>query len=93
MKFHDSSGNEITRSWGDHWPSCERCREVSLEKSATFANACAEGSPLLMEELTKRQAPVEKQKRKEVEDWAKARGTFKMGKSSGVPTKYVEEND
>lgn len=66
------------RFWGDHWPACEECRTVDLDKSASLANACAEGAPLLMEELAKRQAPVVRKKAAEVKEWAKKAGVFKL---------------
>ena len=73
-------GKEVTVIvlWGDHWPGCAKCREVSFEKTASFVNACAEGSALLSEELVKRQAPVEAKKKAEVLDWAKRAGVFKI---------------
>jgi len=91
MKLHGPRGEETIVTWGDHWPGCEECRAVEIERSATFANACAQGSPLLIEELAKRQAPVATQKRKEVEEWAKKAGVFKMGGSQSIPMKYVED--
>jgi hypothetical protein len=63
--------------WADHYPGCEKCRGVDLEKTASYVNACAEGSPLLMEELTKRQSPIVRQKAQEVKDWARKAGVFK----------------
>lgn len=62
--------------WNDHWPSCEKCREVDLEKSASFVKACATGSQLINEEMIKRQAPVVRQKRKEEREWAQRAGVF-----------------
>lgn len=91
MKFRDSHGQDVIVTWGDHWPGCDKCREVVIEKSATFANACAQGSPLLMEELAKRQAPAESAKRKAVEEWATKAGTFIKSKAKNVPMKYKEE--
>ena len=69
--------NFINVYWGDHYPSCEKCREVDLEKSATFANACAEGSPLLAEEMIKRQRHLQQEKERAVRAWAKKAGVFK----------------
>lgn len=63
--------------WGDHWPGCEKCRSVDLDKSASFVHACVMGSQLINEEMVKRQAPIVKQKREEVRKWAEAAG-FKM---------------
>jgi hypothetical protein len=57
---------------------CEQCKGVDLAKPATFAMACAEGSPLLMEELVKIQAPAEREKKEKVREWAKKAGVFKM---------------
>lgn len=63
--------------WGDHRPLCKSgCQEVDIERSATFVRACAEGSALLMEELKKRQAPVVREKAKQVEKWAQQTGVF-----------------
>lgn len=92
MKLYGTKGEEVVILWGDHQPSCETCREVDLSRSATFAKACAQGSPLLMEELAKRQAPIVAKKRKEVEEWAKERGTFIKSKvkDARVITKYKE---
>lgn len=72
----DSGGKEVF--WGDHQPGCEHCREVSPDSPATFAHACVLGSQLLKEELEKRQAPIEKQKRQEVKAWATKAGVFKI---------------
>ena len=94
MKFieHTRNGDEVRIvNWGDHWPGCDKCRTVTIDKPATLANACAQGSPLLMEELAKRQAPEVKKQAAEVKAWAEKAGTFKMGKSSGVPMRYVED--
>ena len=64
--------------WGDHWPACEKCRNVNLEKPATLANCCAQGAALINEELIKRQIPVVAQKKAEVRRWAEAAGCFKI---------------
>ena len=64
--------------WGDHWPGCDKCRQVDLEKSDSFTVACVTGSQLINEELVKRQAPIVKQKREEVRKWAEKAGVFKM---------------
>lgn len=85
MKFieHTANGNkEVIVKWGDHWPACEHCRTVDIDRSATFANACAQGSPLLMEELANRQAPVVRQKSAENKEWAKKAGTFVVDKAN-----------
>lgn len=86
MKFieRDQSGREqvVQVSWGDHRAGCAKCMDVDLAKSATFANACAQGSPLLMEALVNLQRPAEKQKADQVKDWAKSTGAFKT--SPGV---------
>lgn len=92
MKFYDSKGVETIITWGDHWPGYDKCREVSIEKSATFANVCAQGAPLLSKELVKRQAPAVKKKRSEVLGWAQKAGVFPMGKSANVKTKYTGES-
>lgn len=92
MKLIGSSG-EVIVTWSDHYPGCEKCREgVDLEKSSTFVNACAKGSRLVMEEMQKRQAPIEAQKRREVEKWAKEAGTFikHRVKDPRAITRYVE---
>lgn len=80
MKF--KTGDAIDKwkevTWSDHYPACEKCRNVDLEVTATFVNACAyPGAALLNEELAKRQAPIVAQKRKEVREWAKKTGVFK----------------
>lgn len=63
--------------WSDHASVCAKCRDVDVEQSATFVHACAEGSPLLMEELVKRQAPTVRASQAEVREWAKKAGVFK----------------
>ena len=92
MKYRDphSETGETIIFWGDHWPGCEKCREVDIEKSATFANACAQGSPLLMEELARRQAPKVAEKRKQEKEWAEKAGVFVTERSKIVPMKYKE---
>lgn len=94
MKLYGKDENgkvtETVITWSDHWPSCERCREVSIAKPSTFAGTCAQGAPLLMEELAKQQAPVEKQKTAAVRAWADKAGVFKMGSANTVTTKYKE---
>lgn len=67
-----------TVTWGGHSAFCEKCRGVDLENSATFINACAEGSPLLMEKLVALQAPFEAEKKRRVLEWAKKAGVFKI---------------
>ncbi len=62
--------------WGDHWPGCEKCRKVDVEKSVTFPYSCAQGAVLLAEELAKRQAPVVREKTAAVRQWAKETGGF-----------------
>jgi hypothetical protein len=65
-------------TWSDHLDGCEQCKGVDLSKTATFATACAEGSPLLMEKLVEIQAPAEREKKRQVEEWAKKAGVFKI---------------
>lgn len=61
--------------WGDHAPACERCREVDLQRPATFVHACAcPGAQLLDEVLRKRQAPVVRENAKQVREWAEKAG-------------------
>jgi hypothetical protein len=65
-------------SWGDHYAACAKCREVDLEKPASFVNACGyPGAALLNEELTRRQAPVVREKMAAVREWARKAGVFK----------------
>lgn len=92
MKLYGPKDEETIVTWGDHWPNCDKCREVSLEKSATFSNVCAQGAPLLSEELTKRQAPIVKAKTQAVKEWAGKAGVFPTGKSANVKTKYMGES-
>ena len=68
----------VTVRWIDHYPACDKCRNVNTAKSATFALACAEGSPLLMEHLVNLQRPAQKEKEREVKEWAKRAGVFKI---------------
>ena len=74
--------------WSDHVYSCKKCYNVKLESPATFAQTCAMGAPLLLEELAKRQAPVEKEKRKAIEQWAKDTGVFVTHRAKNTYTKY-----
>lgn len=64
-------------TWNDHRSQCAKCQEVILNQTASFALACAEGSPLLMEHLTKEQIPAQREKEKAVREWAKKTGVFK----------------
>lgn len=90
MKFLGSKQEDVVVVWGDHAPGCEKCRQVDLNKSASFAHACASpGAALLTEELRKRQAPIETEKRKENERWTRERGTFKVDKGSKPNMRYV----
>lgn len=93
MRLINHFGEDVIITWHDHAPSCEKCRSVDLEKSATFVHACAQGSQLVMEEMKKRQAPVEKQKRADEEKWAKERGVFikPRVKDARAITRYVED--
>ena len=76
--------------WSDHRHSCEKCQAVDIERTATIANVCAIGAPLLNEELAKLRAPVVKQKNKEVADWADKAGVFPTAKAKTVQVKYKE---
>ena len=82
MKFIEKyeHGRPVLREvfWSDHYPGCKHCREVDLAKPRTFSLACVLGSQLLNDELVKRQAPIVKQKRAEVLEWAKRAGVFKV---------------
>lgn len=90
MKFTDSRGNEQVVVWADHTRDCRKCCEVDVSSPRTFSLCCAQGAPLLMEELAKRQAPIESAKRKENEKWAQERGTFIKSrvKDARAITKY-----
>ena len=76
---HDQNGKPFFKqiSWSDHRHSCAKCQSVDLQRSATFALACAEGSPLLAEELVKMQMPAQQEKERVVREWAKKAGVFK----------------
>lgn len=63
--------------WGDHYYGCEKCREVDLDKPASFVAACPLGSRLINEELIKRQAPVVRENAQKVREWARKAGVFK----------------
>lgn len=69
---------DVNVRWSDHAPGCAACREVNIEQSITFPKACAEGSPLLMEELVRREAPNVRKNAKAVREWAEKTGVFKM---------------
>ena len=94
MKFssRDEQGKLLTIEvfWSDHRHSCEKCQAVDIERTATIANVCAIGAPLLNEELAKLRAPVVKQKNKEVADWADKAGVFIKPRVKDPHTKYVE---
>jgi len=79
---------ELEIKWGDHFPGCEKCRLLALNKPATFAQSCAQGAPLIMEHLAKVAAPEAAAKRKAVEEWAKERKTFVIDRPRKVTTKY-----
>lgn len=76
----DKQGKEYTVivKWDEHVAGCSKCQSVQFSSSASFVNACAEGSPLLMEELVKRQRPVQRKKDAEILEWAKKTGVFKV---------------
>lgn len=80
LKTGEVNGKPIfeTVTWGDHYPGCVKCREVDLDKSSSFVNACAQGSVLINEEMVKRQYPIVAAKRAEVLAWAKKAGVFKI---------------
>jgi hypothetical protein len=68
----------VVVNWSDRSSLCHKCGKVDVTKPATFVNACALGSPLLMEKAVEIQAPVEKEKKKQVREWAKKMGVFKL---------------
>lgn len=80
---------DVIVTWSDHLEVCKRCRDVEIEKSATFVKACVLGSNLLLEELAKRAAPAIKAKQEEVREQAEKAGVFKMGRAKNVHMKYV----
>lgn len=95
MKFRQPGGGYVEVTWSDHRAGCPKCSEVDPDKPASFVKACAVGSPLLMEDLKERQAPVERQKQTEVKEWAKQAGVFKVDAGLSKErvkaiTKYVE---
>lgn len=88
----DPNSDEVIKvvvTWNGHRYECMTCRDVDIEKSATYGQACVLGSKLIMEELVNRQRPTQAQKNKEVEEWAKKAGVFKVGKRLAFTTKYV----
>lgn len=68
----------VTVTWGDHYAGCSRCREVDLKSSATLVKACALGGELIKEEMAKIAALLEAKKKREVREWAKKAGVFKL---------------
>ena len=50
---------------------------VDIERTATIANVCEEGAPLLEEKLVDIQRPAQKEKAEAVRQWAKKAGVFK----------------
>lgn len=88
MKFINHHGEDVEIRWSDHRPGCAKCREVEIDSSATFSRSCAQGGVLLMEELKKRQAPVERAQRRAVEKWAEEAGTFIKSRATNVAMKY-----
>ena len=79
-KIRDQQGKEIlvTVTWEDHEAHCTKCQQVILDKTATYALACAEGSPLLAEKAVELQRPAETERKRKVLEWAKAAGVFKI---------------
>lgn len=82
--IRDHAGRKVTVTvrWKDHRADCAKCQQVDESRTATFVLACAEGSPLLMEHLVKLRRPEVKRKQKEVLEWAKAAGVFKISKGA-----------
>lgn len=78
MKLKNEKNDLVDVTWSDHAPGCAKCREVDLDRPASFAAACAQGSALLQEEMIRRQAPVVRQKSAEVRKWAEKTGVFKV---------------
>ena len=75
MKFYDKDGG-IEVVWSDHKYNCAKCSEVEIGNAATFVKSCAIGAQLIMEELKKQQAPIQREKDKKIEEQAKQAGTF-----------------
>ena len=94
MKFTslDERGNRVTVKvfWSDHRQGCEKCQAVDIEHTATVANVCAIGAPLLNEELAKLRAPVIKQRNKDIAAWASKAGVFPTARAKTVRVKYRE---
>jgi endogenous inhibitor of DNA gyrase (YacG/DUF329 family) len=94
MRLYGKDGEQLDVKWKDHRPKCPHCQNVDLEKPASFGRSCAQGGALLMEEMKKRQAPVERQKAAAEKEWAKERKTFVIDRASRSYvesiTKYVE---
>lgn len=75
MNFKHPNGGLQTVTWSDHYPGCSKCREVDLDKPATFVNACGfPCSALLGEEMKKRAAPIAAKKAAEIKAWATEAG-------------------
>ena len=73
----DGTPEFVNVTWSDHRIKCAKCQTVDIERTATIANACAEGAPLLAEKLVDIQRPAQKEKAEAVRQWAKKAGVFK----------------
>lgn len=85
---YDSNGlklKAINVFWKEHSFGCEKCRQVNLNKSATFSLSCAEGGPLLMEELKKRVLPEIKARQEKELEFAIRAGVFHIPKGTKMP--------
>ena len=83
MKRKISESNQtvfVNVTWDDHIDDCAKCRTVDLNNTSSYVNACAEGSPLLMERAVEIQRPAQQEKARKVKEWAKAAGVFKIPK-------------
>lgn len=81
MKFTDKkSGKIYLVTWLQRVPGCTKCRQVNVAKSASFIHACALGSRLLMEHVSDKQRPVEKDKSMKILGDAIRAGVFVISK-------------
>lgn len=82
MKRKDADGNIVNVSWNGHRSNCQKCVRVDIERSATFVLTCAEGGPLLAEELSIRALPQRNAKAAAELEYAIHAGVFHLPQSA-----------
>ena len=80
-------------TWNSHRGNCAKCIRVDIEKSKSFALTCAEGGPLLMEELKKRAMPQRIEKEQAELEYAIHAGVFHLPPGSMQKRKQKTEDE